>query len=70
MNGFIEKDGWTEISEKSLSYWANIIGGRFVLTLKNPGTQQKTEKSRIIAQGCSNSENPFMWHDAAVLRPT
>lgn len=45
------------------------MGGRFVLTLKNMGTQEVAAKARIIAQDYSDQEKPYLVHDVSALHP-
>lgn len=49
---------------------ANIIAGRFMLTLKTFWTSDRIPKVRYIAQGHVDSEISLMVHDVSSLHPT
>lgn len=45
-----------------------IVGGRFILSLKNYGTPNETAKVRIISLGFSDRDKPYKGHDTSTLR--
>lgn len=47
---------------------ANVLSGRFVLSIKKIGSTNEKKKARYIAQGYSNKEKPYIVHDTATLR--
>lgn len=60
---------WSKVYASAIAKGANVMGGRFVLTLKNVGTPEETAKARCIAQGYSDREKPYLIHDVSALRP-
>ena len=47
---------------------ANILGGRFVLSMKNIGPKEGQAKARYVAQINRERDTPFMVHDVSTLR--
>ena len=47
---------------------ANILGGRFVCTLKNKETDKEKAKARNVAHGHREKEKPFIVHNVTTLR--
>ena len=47
---------------------ANILGGRFVLAIKQPNIPTEVAKARYVAQGCGDREKPFIVHNLSTLR--
>lgn len=60
---------WKTVDIKDIPPDANIIGGRFILTLENFQTPQVTTKVRNISQGYSDFEKSFIVHDISALCP-
>lgn len=46
----------------------NILGGRFILSLKSFGTPNEMVKVRFVAKGLDDRHKPFMVHDTSTLR--
>ena len=51
VEGLVSKSTWTVVDRKDLPKDANILGGRFVLTLKEFGSHNETPKVWCVAQG-------------------
>lgn len=49
---------------------ANVLGGRFILAIKNVGSPDEMAKAREIAQGHKEKDKPYMVHETATLRST
>ena len=47
---------------------ANIVGGRFVLAVKNKGTKDEKGKARYVAHGHRDIENLFMFYNITTLK--
>lgn len=45
----------------------NILGWRFIISIKSPGTEEEKYKARFVVQGHQDSKKPFMLHDIPVL---
>lgn len=59
---------FTVVKESELPAGANVIGGRFVYTLKNAGTRAEEVKGRYVAQGYRDQAKLFVIHNLATLR--
>lgn len=68
IKGLQRRETWRIIRKRDLPPQANILGGRFVLTLKNLGTNEETAKARYVAQGNRDKEKPHMVHNITTLR--
>lgn len=68
VEGLKKRRIWSVVNKKDVDENANILGGRFVLTLKNLGTPNETPKVRFVAQSYNDREKTSMVHDASTLR--
>lgn len=68
VDGLIKRNTWSKVQLKDLQKDANIMGGRFVLTLKNYQTPNESAKVRYVAQGYNDRDRPFLVHDATSIR--
>lgn len=68
INGLKARKVWKVISRSKIPKDANILGGRFVLAIKNLGSSDQKEKARDIVQGHKDKEKPYMVHEIATLR--
>jgi hypothetical protein len=55
----IDKGTWRIVKKQDLPKDANILHGRFVLTIKNVGTESETYKARYVVQGHRDKERDF-----------
>jgi hypothetical protein len=56
IQGLKENCTWEEVWEKDIPPRANKMRGRFVLTIKNKGTQEEVLKARFVAQGFCDAD--------------
>lgn len=63
-----DRETWVVVYMRELPTDANIIGGRFVLTIKECGTHNATPKARYVGQGHKNREKEFLVHSTTNLR--
>lgn len=68
VNGLKLRGTFCPVNLKDIPKDANIVGGRFVLTIKNKGTDRETAKARYVAQGHRDKEKPFIVHNTTTLR--
>ena len=59
---------WVKIPKARLPKDANMLGGRFVLTLKRAGTEHETHKARFVAQGFSDRDKDYIIQNITSLR--
>lgn len=67
IDGLSRRGTWKVIKRSELPPKSNVLGGRFVLTLKNFGTKEEKAKARYVAQGHKDREKAFMVHDLSTL---
>lgn len=70
VDGLIKRGTWVTVNESDLLSNADVIGGRFILSLKHAVTPEKDAKVSYIAQGYADFEKRFLVHDVSSLRPT
>lgn len=68
IEGLKARGVWKIVQKCDVPAGANVLGGRFVLALKNCGTLEEKPKARYIAQGHRDKDKPYMVHDTATLR--
>lgn len=68
VDGLNRRGLWRKVKRSELPPDANILGGRFIFSLKNYGTPSEMAKVRFVAQGYRDKDKPFMVHDASSLR--
>ena len=68
VNGLMERGTFETVDSNGLGKDANILGGRFVCTLKNKGTDREKPKARYVAQGHRDKEKPYIVHNITTLR--
>lgn len=66
--GLQQRKIWKTINRCDVPTGSNILGGRFVLTLKNVGSPSEGAKARYVAQGYRDDHKNIIVHDTAVLR--
>lgn len=70
IEGMKKRDTWTVVSHEVVPTNANILGGRFVLTLKNFSTPNEKAEARFVAHGyCDQVKNEII-HDSSTIRPS
>lgn len=68
VKGLEHRGVWVKIPKARLPEDADVLGGRFVLTLKKAGTDHETHKARFVAQGFSDREKDYIIHNVTSLR--
>ena len=59
---------WEIVKKSDVPTGANVLGGRFVLALKNVGTENEQDKARFVAQGFADKEKDFLIHNVTSVR--
>lgn len=67
-DGLQERGTFTKVEAAEVPAGANVIGGRFVFTLKHVGTPQEMPKARFVAQGQHDKAKWFVVHNLATMR--
>lgn len=67
VQGLQKRQIWSVAKGHDISASANVIGGRFILTLKNYQTPNEQPKVRYVAQGYRDRYKPLQVHDASTL---
>jgi Reverse transcriptase (RNA-dependent DNA polymerase) len=68
IQGLIDRGTWKVVTQDSVSNDANILGGRFVLSIKDEGTENEVWKARIVVQGYLDHLKTSLVHDTATSR--
>ena len=66
--GLISRNTWKIVCETDLPRDANVLGGRFILTLKEAGTEKEFYKARYVVQGHRDKEKAFLVHNSTTLQ--
>ena len=67
VKGTLKRRTWRVIPKKQLPKGANVLSGRFVLTLKNVRSNTERAKARLVAQGHRYKEKRVMVHNITTL---
>ena len=59
---------WKVVKRDSVPHGANLLSGKFVLSLKNANSPREKAKARYVAQGFKDLEKPFLVHNTTALR--
>ena len=68
IKGLEEKGVWRVVNRSDIPRDANILGGRFVLSIKNKGSHYEMYKARFVALGHKDREKHLLVHDSTNLR--
>lgn len=68
--GLMKRKIWKVVKRRDVPLDANVIGARFVLSIKNYQTPNEAAKARYVAQGYNDKEKQFIVHDVNIMRPT
>ena len=68
IKGLQRRKTWRVLSKHFLPKEANVLSGRFVLTLKNVGSIEVKAKARYVAQGHKDKEKREMVQNITTLR--
>lgn len=66
--GLCRRKIWHKVKRGELKSDSNVMGGRFIYSLKSYETSPEMAKVRYVAEGYSDKDKPFMVHDAGSLR--
>lgn len=66
--GLLGRGTMKVVKKQSLPEGANIVGGRFVHTLKHVGSPNEQPKSRYVAHGHKDRDKRFVVHNLSTLR--
>ena len=68
IDGLIRRKTWKIVAKEEVPRNANILGGRFVLTIKDSGTSKETYKARYVVQGYADKLKSSLVHDNPTAR--
>jgi len=68
LQGLIDRDTWEIVSRSKIPKGANVMGARFVLTIKDEGTENERWKARLVVQGFNDNMKSCIVHDIPILR--
>ena len=68
INGLIEGGTWKIVAKDEVPENANVMGGRFVLAIKDDGTDKEVWKARFIVQGYRDKLKTSLVHDRSTAR--
>lgn len=68
VDGLVSRGSFEIVDESDVPKDANILGGRFICSIKNYETDSETEKDRYVVQVHRDKENPFIVHSITTLR--
>ena len=63
MEGLIKRETWKIVTMDEVPRNANIIGGHFVLTIKDSGMNKEVYKARYVVQGYTDKLKYYLVHD-------
>ena len=64
----MDKGTWKVVLKEEIPGNSNVLNGRFVLVIKNKGTNEEIYKARFVVQGHRDREKHFLVHDSPNLR--
>jgi hypothetical protein len=64
----IDRGTWRVVAKEEVSYNASILGGRFVLAIKDEGTDKEVWKARFVVQGYRDHLKASLVHETATSR--
>ena len=68
MAGLVERGVYEVVCKGDVPSDANVLGGRFVLAIKNIGTKEELYKARFVVQGHTDAEKNILVHNSTNLR--
>jgi len=68
VGGLRDRGTFTTVREADVPRSANVIGGRFVYTIKQVGTAGEFAKARFVAQGHRDKAKWYVVHNLATMR--
>lgn len=67
VGGLNKRQIWTTFKEAQVPKDANVLGGRFIMTLNICNTTDEKENIRYVAHGFNDRDKPYMVHDASTI---
>lgn len=64
----MEKEAFEIVFKEDVPKDANILGGSFVLAVKEVGTNKELFKARFVVQGHTDSEKNLLVHTSTNIR--
>jgi Reverse transcriptase (RNA-dependent DNA polymerase) len=64
IQGLIERGTWKVVVQDEMPENPNIMGGRFVLTIKDSGTSKEIHKARYVVQSFRDKKKTSLVHEA------
>ena len=68
VQGLKERETWDVVEKRDMPTGANVLGGRFVLDIKNFGSKDEKARARFVVQGHRDKEKDFLVHNTTSLR--
>lgn len=68
IQGLIQRGTWKVVLRREVPLNANVMGGRFVLAIKDGGTGKELYKARYVVQGFRDKMKTSLVHDSATSR--
>jgi Reverse transcriptase (RNA-dependent DNA polymerase) len=68
IQGLIERGTWKVVLKDEMPEYPNIMGGRFVLTIKDSSTSKEIYKARYVVQGFRGKKKTSLVHDASTSK--
>lgn len=69
VDGLHKRGTWVKVEKSKIPKGSNVVGGRFIHTLKNHLTPEECAKVRYVAQGFADQLKKMLAHDVTALRP-
>ena len=68
LQGLAQRGVYEVVWKKDVPCDANVLGGRFVLSIKNKDTQEEAYKARFVVQGHTDAEKNLLVHSSPNLK--
>lgn len=68
INKLMKRGVFDIVLREELPKNANILGGRFVLAIKDPNTKEERYKARLVVQGHRDRHKPYLVHASPNLK--
>jgi Reverse transcriptase (RNA-dependent DNA polymerase) len=68
IKGLMNKNTWKIVDKETIPKDANILNGRFVLTIKNANSDDEICKARYVVQGHKDREKSLLVHNSTTVR--
>jgi hypothetical protein len=68
IKGLRDRETWQVVARSDVPKNANILGGRFVMTIKEANTDKEVVKARYVVQGHRDRDKAFLVHNSTNMR--